>query len=579
MAGKSGMTHTLADAPAVVEGALSGSEATRSDPVTAPRASNADVEARLAEQHAQHEASQVALRAELDGRRERDVLMARLDAYGESFKGQSQENLEFRSQILDLREQVLTGQLGSKGEDGKVRDSAHYLGLAQAALKQRAEAIAEAGTDGADHLPSKTGSGTLASQMFDPVNLLAGVARQFADTKQRSELLSKGVDALDGTPEADMVKAFHQRLAETDLPVPPVGPKGLAIPVPREAMNLAAIPELGRQAYMELPYAAKGAAREEAVQEALAETSGTQIAHIRERTYRPDLLDPFRRPMLNWGWLGGGELMIDNDITMPINSAAPTAAYLGENVELTQSALTLSTRGTDPHRAGSRDDISWMTRFNDQLGLAALALQEMVASLMQLQELTCYFGSGMGNNPRGVWNVAGVNSATALTSTSRGEYETLLEEFSERCAKLNVNIGTAAYLMTWRLMNLWKSTLDFDNSLTGARLFRPAMGGTATEGAAPIEAGRGWFLDHRAAASTQAIEVATSAANLSGGSLHTILFGVFGRALKVSYSGMYIVIDEISDAAKGNTKMTAQQYDDVLVRTPQAFVRGVSAVN
>ena len=574
MSGITGTTHTLDDAPQRVEGTLSGSEHTRSDPPAAPRATNADIEARLAEQQAAHEAAQVALRAELDGVRERDVLMARLSTYTESFKGTSPENLKFRERILELREEAAQS-LGTKGEDGKVRDGAYFLGLAQAAVKERGETIAEEGTDGAEHLPSKTGSGTLASQMFDPVQLLAGVVRQFSDAKGRSELLSKGVEALTGTPEAEMVKAFHKELAETDLPVPPVGPRGLAIPIPREAMNLAAMPLAARQQYLELPYAAKGAAREQA----LAETAANQTQHIRERTFRPDLIDPFRRPMLNWSYLGGGELMISNDITMPINSAAPTAAYLGENVELTNSALTLTTRGTSPHRAGSRDDISWMTRFNDQLGIAALALQEMVASLMQLQEDTCLFGSGSGDTPRGVWNVAGIGSATSLTNTTRAQYRTLLQQFSEKVAELNVDISTAAYFMTWTLMNIWKSALNFNNSLTSAPMFRPAMGASPTQGAAPLNAGRGWFLDHPAAASTLARKTATAANALTTGNLHTVIFGVFNRALKVGYSGMYIVIDEISDAAKGNTKMTAQQYDDVLVRTPAAFVRGTVAVN
>ena len=529
------------------------------------RISDPSVENRLASQQQDHAAivedmkkQFLAEKSALSAENEKKLLLVQLKGKREgSFLADTLDNEKFRSKIRDLEMEVLSGELG-KESSGKVKDSDYYLGLADALIAERFEDIKELGSDGGDTLPSKTGSGQLSDHIVDTTQVLMDVHKMWRDPEQKRKLLSQGVDALTGSADSEAIVAFNKADPNMRRLACPSPNKGIKFSLPYDALRLAATPGFARDEYVSAKPKDRLGIHEDAMHQ-LREQSSTgtdHIANIRERTYRRDLVDPYRRPMPVWAGLGGGELVIDNDITTPVVSGVPSAARVAEGVDLTESNLTFATRQTNPHRIGSLDSISWqISRFNDQFGVVAESLAQMFLSIMQKCELDYFYGSGTGAEPHGIYNTAGVNVGT-IAKDDRAKATAITNASALELADENIDDEMAAWLVS---NNYWFElmySLVFGESATARTI---------------LEGER--ILGARARKSTQVIKTATSATNLSGGALHAMIYGVWSRALAVKYSQVITTIDEESEAKKAETVQVMNAYDDLLVLTPAAFLK------
>ena len=198
-----------------------------------------------------------------------------------------------------------------------------------------------------------------------------------------------------------------------------LGPRGMAIPFPMIGLR----PDL-----------------------LFAETYGTDVASRRQPTYRRDALVPFYRPINVLQALGVPMPMISNDITIPRLSASHTGQWRTETQAITDQSLTVATITTEPHRLGTRNDLSWMllAAGDSQFGHQQIIVSEMARALMQAKEAAVY-GGAISNGPTGIRGTTGIGADD--TDTTAPTYALMLGIVTA-LANLHLPVGMGKWLLS-----------------------------------------------------------------------------------------------------------------------------------
>lgn len=451
---------------------------------------------------------------------------------------------QFRGKIQELR--IELREAFGKEVDGKVKDADWFLGRAREFAKSRTEKVLADNTDGADHLPAMRGSGARSRDLFSASEVmfrLSDMARSGAPIPE--------VEKLDGAVEFDAIRELSARedVKRMLAMLPSPGHNSMHIPIPLAAVEReAGLHELAM----------------------LAETYGTDADTRREHTYRRDELIPWHRPPNNAQYLGVRSPMIANDLTLPTITDSLVAQWLTEQQEIPDDSITVTVERTSPKRIGVRDDLSWqlLAAADQQFGHIPLVLSEMYDAVSEEMEKAIYVGTG-SSQPSGVWGATGVHSPTVTAPAGYDEMLSFLTDIAEE----NINVSMARFVTTWQMLRKLATTLNFATTGAATTAARPLFeqpGSTY-----PTGAGRGLIIGFPAAITTQMPAAATSATNLTGGALNTILFGVWRNYLAPNYSIAFLTLDDVSQAAKATTRITLNKFCDGRVLLAKAWARGL----
>ena len=309
--------------------------------------------------------------------------------------------------------------------------------------------------------------------------------------------------------------------------------------------------------------------RPEGESSSFAETyveSVVRDAQRREPTFRADLLVPFFRPALVLQMLRVPMPIISNDQTLPRLTGSLRAQYLTEQAEIADGNLTFVSATTRPKRMGTRDDVTWMqlSGANAQMPIVPIITSEMTRACSQLEEFTVFAGDGTGGSPVGILSTTGVNTVAIVGN--KPTYSKMLD-VEKALQDRDIPDGTAMYVITpgirkqLSLILRWGNTMGGTNRALYEGSKMPVIPGSRLTG-------RQGFITEVPAFNTNNLPRTEGA----GSNEHNAIFGDWKYVIDFQYSMAFLTIDDISQAARGTTRITINKFNDVFVQLPQAFV-------
>ena len=305
--------------------------------------------------------------------------------------------------------------------------------------------------------------------------------------------------------------------------------------------------------------------------EAVFAETRADIATRREPIYRRDQLVPFFRPPEILSAIGVMQMMIDNDITLPILTASQSGGWFTETADITDESLTVGVQTTSPKRFGSRNDESWMLMVSEGgFGTQELVTSEMARAQMQRKERQVYDkqGAAVANAPTGVLTATGVD-IDQLAADTFPTHQNLLGRVTE-VAQDSIPVEMGSFVMGVKARQDLSGVQRF--STGGGQVFNDTAWRESADGPGMGSFGmiRGLVAGHPAYATTQ-IPVYASADNPIRAADTYVIFGVWPYVTCIDYGTAFLTIDDISLAISGQTRITMNSFHEVVVRLGSAF--------
>ena len=471
--------------------------------------------------------------ATMSAGREKELTLSYLQSFIDGTPGKTVPDLEFKSAVQDLVLAVHQGG-GDKPIDW-------YRGRGAELAKAKFDALIAAGGDGSGDAPELRRPTNEDHGYFSMPNFLGGLAKDIEAQGARFSLetLGKGqgnseLEYLAGLPD-DLKRFAHDQAGKLRALARRSNPNAEVIPFPVGAIQ-AAVRADSRFA------------------ETYAE-SVTSGAERREPTMRGDLLVPFFRPNRQLEFLGVPMPTISNDVTLPRLSSAMSAQWRTETQAITDANLTIVSGTTEPHRLGSRDDISWMNLVaaQESIAITPLAVMEMAAACAQAEEQAVYGPSSTNAaRPGGIRGVTGVGTVTITSDTPT--YDNLLA-CPDALAAANIPEENGRFVITSGIRRDLSTRLRFGTLMAGGNraLYEkfpvPGPVGGAVGGT------MGYVIDYPAGVTNNLPDNLTSNTDE-----HLGIFGAWMYMILFHYGMAFLTIDDVSQAASGQTRITLNKF-------------------
>lgn len=247
--------------------------------------------------------------------------------------------------------------------------------------------------------------------------------------------------------------------------------------------------------------------------------------------------------------------LVEN-VSIPRQTAGCSAEWIAENSEAAESspgfdAVTLTMHQLSAHTRISRRQLKQSLPAVDQILTNDLRAQIAVAL-----DKAAIAGTGVGPQPTGILNLPGIG---------------------------DVPLGTNGDLVTWADLMQLVSTVESANvdpislgflsnlKVKGHLMSTPRIAGTDT-----------MMLDPDAAATAEDLRLAGYKARFSGNvpsnltkgtapNLSAMIFGAWADLLIGQWGGIDLIVDDVTEAAKGNVRLVAHSEWDIAVRHAESF--------
>jgi hypothetical protein len=233
-----------------------------------------------------------------------------------------------------------------------------------------------------------------------------------------------------------------------------------------------------------------------------------------------------------------------------------TYYFVGEDVDVTASDLTFGLVNMSPKTIGARVPVSRRAMIQTSPDVESLVRNDIINEVTLGVDYVIGYGSGSSSQPRGLLNTTGIGSvtfsggATATYSTQQGGSTANCGTFAQyvaletAIANANLDVGNMRYIMNTATRGGLKTTLR--DSVAGADyIFRD----------------NGTVNGYSVTASNQLQQ-------------NDVFFGNWSDMLVGFWSGIDLVVDPYTQAAKGQVIFTAFQDFDVAARRADSFALG-----
>ena len=247
--------------------------------------------------------------------------------------------------------------------------------------------------------------------------------------------------------------------------------------------------------------------------------------------------------------------LVEN-VSIPRQTAGCSAEWIAEDGEATEStpgfdAVTLTMHQLSANTRISRRQLKQSLPAVDQILTNDLRAQIAVAL-----DKAAIAGTGVSPQPTGILNVAGIGDVAMGTN---GDYVTwaALMDLVSAVESANVDPASLGFLSNLKVKGRLMST--------------PRVAGTDT-----------MMLDPDAAATTHDLRLAGYKARFSGNvpsnlfkgtgtDLSALIFGAWTDLLIGQWGGIDLIVDDVTEAAKGNVRLVAHSEWDIAVRHADSF--------
>jgi HK97 family phage major capsid protein len=222
------------------------------------------------------------------------------------------------------------------------------------------------------------------------------------------------------------------------------------------------------------------------------------------------------------------------DISIPKQTGAATAHWVGEGGDTTESTPTFGTLVMGPKTVSARVDITRRMQLQSSPAVEALVINDIVNVLTRAIDLGAIAGSGASNQPTGILNTSGIGDVLG-TSIDWAK----IVEFETDVAEANGDVGSMAYLTRASVNGILKTREKATNT---AR-----------------------FLSENGEVNGYPSKISNQVP------VSTMIFGVWSQLLIGFWSGLDIKLDEVTLGDSGGLVVRSFQDADIGVRHAASF--------
>lgn len=228
------------------------------------------------------------------------------------------------------------------------------------------------------------------------------------------------------------------------------------------------------------------------------------------------------------------------DVDIPKQNGSASFYWVEEDGDASDSDISFTTVQLRPKTLATAVPITRRIMTQSTPDIEALVMSDIMRGQSLGLDQGALYGSGIGNEPTGIFNTSGIG-AVAFTTPGKPTWAEIVE-FETDVAEANADANTMAYLMRPSLRGTLKTTEKAAS--TGQFIWQ-----------------NGRVNDYTAAVTTQ----------MQAGQVG---FGDFSQALIGLWGALDVVPDRATKVASGGLVMRLFQDADVAVRHPQAFCLG-----
>lgn len=259
--------------------------------------------------------------------------------------------------------------------------------------------------------------------------------------------------------------------------------------------------------------------------------SGSFIEMLRNRT-----------TIMQLGSVMGG---LVGNVDIPKQTGGATAYWLGEGDDATEGSPTIGQLELSPKTVAAYTDITRRLLMQSTPDAEGIVRRDLTNAMAQAIDKAGYYGSGTGNQPRGLKNYTGINAVdfAALQPT----YAELVQMETEISAD-NADIGQMGYVGNARFRGAMKTSQKF----------------SGTNGAPVWEAGN-TVNGYQGLITNQLVD-------------GDVFFGNFGDLLIGLWGGLDLTVDPYSLSRSGGLRIVVFQDVDMALRRVESICYGSQTV-
>ncbi|WAF58609.1 phage major capsid protein [Aeromonas caviae] len=229
------------------------------------------------------------------------------------------------------------------------------------------------------------------------------------------------------------------------------------------------------------------------------------------------------------------------NVDVPRQTGGATAYWLGEGEDAQEGTPTIGQLELSPKTLGAYTDITRRLLMQSSMDAEVIVRRDLVNAMAQAIDFAGYYGSGAGNQPRGIKNYTGINAvdfAAALPTFKE------LVDMESLIAADNADIGQMGYIGNAAFRGHCKTTAKFGTG-TESTIWEPGntINGYNTEISNQIAAG-------------------------------DVFFGNFADMLIGMWGGLDLTVDPYSLSKSGGLRIVVFQDVDFVLRRVESFCWG-----
>lgn len=234
------------------------------------------------------------------------------------------------------------------------------------------------------------------------------------------------------------------------------------------------------------------------------------------------------------------------NVDIPKQTGGATAYWLGEGEDATEGTPVIGQIELNPKTVGAFTDITRRLMMQSTPDAERIVWNDLVNALGQAIDKAGYYGSGTGNQPRGLKNYTGINAVDFATA-SKPTFAEIVDMESQIAAD-NADINSMAYVF---------------NALTRGHLKTAPKFGAGTESTI-------WETGNTVNGYRTEVTNQVAAGDVFFGNFADLLIGLWG--------GLDITVDPFSLSKSGGTRIVAFQDVDFALRRVESICYGSATV-
>ncbi len=247
--------------------------------------------------------------------------------------------------------------------------------------------------------------------------------------------------------------------------------------------------------------------------------------------------------------------LVEN-VSIPRQTAGCAAEWIAENSEATESAPTFDAVTLTMHQLSAHTRISRRQLKQSLPAVDQILTNDLRAQIAVALDKAAIAGTGVAPQPTGILNLAGIGDVEMGTDGDFVTWAKLMELVST-VESANVDPMSLGFLSNLKVKGYLMST--------------PRVAGTDT-----------MMLDPDAAATAEDMRLAGYKARFSGNvpsdltkgagtDLSAVIFGAWADLMIGQWGGIDLIVDDVTEAAKGNVRLVAHSEWDIAARHAESF--------